>query len=121
MNTIKRELVDAEVKNEPPEDPESSKPTCDICKKVFNWTSNLQRHVRTVHARERNHGCLECGKSFSCNGHLRKHVKAVHERVKDHFCEQCPYSASSAVQVSVYGCDFIIENFHNIEQVMPLV
>ena len=62
---------------------------CALCAAVFGKTSNLTRHVRTVHEKRKDHACPHCAAAFGSAGHLTTHVRTVHEKRKDHACPHC--------------------------------
>ncbi|CAI2736901.1 unnamed protein product [Dicrocoelium dendriticum] len=51
---------------------------CERCGKSFAAKARLQRHVTTVHLKQRDHTCEYCGKSFYFKYHVQAHVEAVH-------------------------------------------
>ena len=51
---------------------------CDTCGKAFKHSSNLTRHVKTMHGGERPFACDTCGKTFKERSDLTRHVKTVH-------------------------------------------
>ena len=52
--------------------------SCDLCKFVSIQKGNLQAHVRTVHAKERNFACEFCEYRAGTKGILKTHVKNRH-------------------------------------------
>lgn len=55
---------------------------CEICFKKFGKRSGLNRHVLTVHEKQKNFNCTLCHKAFGEKGQLTKHLK-THSLVKD--------------------------------------
>ncbi len=51
---------------------------CNICGKVFNHSSNVIRHKRSVHMGWNTCSCSVCGKCFRDNSTLKRHVKQMH-------------------------------------------
>lgn len=77
---------------------------CEICGKVVN-TSNLQRHIKAIHKKERDYFCDVCHKGFQKPEHLIQHLAAVHLKQKNHVCTICnrKFSAKSDLQVHYNG------------------
>ena len=73
---------------------------CNICQKSFPWLSDLDRHMRSVHMREKGFFCDICHISFSQNSKLSRHVKSVHEGEKPFFCDICHNSFSRKSNLS---------------------
>ena len=67
---------------------------CEECDYTTSSKGDLDRHRRTMHKRMKNHACEECDYTASDKGNLNKHIKAVHDRIKNHACEECNYTAS---------------------------
>ncbi|KAA8496911.1 Transcription factor hamlet [Porphyridium purpureum] len=62
---------------------------CPVCFKVFSRSSDLRRHVKTVHEGVHSFACQQCERKFSQVSHLRLHVRAVHEKRRDFECGIC--------------------------------
>lgn len=50
---------------------------CKTCEKTFKNTSDLQRHRRLVHMKERLFECSFCGKCFQTGANARRHFYKV--------------------------------------------
>ena len=66
---------------------------CSLCKKQFNWKSNLEEHKRNVHGDTQQLACSRCPKVFKSQILLKKHQKC-HENVQCNLCSQT-YSQNS--------------------------
>uniref|UniRef100_A0A6T6BEE3 C2H2-type domain-containing protein n=1 Tax=Compsopogon caeruleus TaxID=31354 RepID=A0A6T6BEE3_9RHOD len=62
---------------------------CDECGSSFSQKSNLDRHRNIVHAGERPFSCTFCFKSFSLESNLQRHQRSVHFGLKDFSCHHC--------------------------------
>ncbi|KAA8493721.1 Transcription factor hamlet [Porphyridium purpureum] len=65
------------------------RPQCQNCGKVFGRSSELHRHIRTIHDRVNMPACEECGRIFSQISNLHAHIRVVHEKRRDHECLIC--------------------------------
>ncbi len=55
--------------------PKTKRFHCPSCKMNFGTKSNLNRHFRQIHLKERAHLCVICRKSFSQRATLEKHIE----------------------------------------------
>ena len=62
---------------------------CVTCSKVFSTTSNLNRHIKTVHLKERSFNCPHCVKLFNLKQNLERHIKTVHLNERNYKCPHC--------------------------------
>ena len=62
---------------------------CEHCDKSFSQTSDLKRHIHTIHEGHKDYKCESCGKSFSQAGELKRHIHTVHDGHKDDKCDSC--------------------------------
>mmetsp|Transcript_12716 Transcript_12716/g.39007 ORF Transcript_12716/g.39007 Transcript_12716/m.39007 type:complete len:448 (-) Transcript_12716:1661-3004(-) len=90
------------------------KPQCAYCGSLFERRYDRDRHVRTVHLRERRFVCNTCGKKFSQSAHLKSHNETVHEQKRDSFCEKCQQSFSTKykLQRHIRSVHFRERSFH---------
>ncbi|KAI0760314.1 hypothetical protein C8Q74DRAFT_1295464 [Fomes fomentarius] len=60
--------------------PQTNKPTCQICGREFKKPWNLKQHIRSKHLLERPYGCFDqlCGKRYSRKHDLKRHLKWKH-------------------------------------------
>lgn len=56
----------------------SSKSVCQFCGAELAGTANLKRHMR-IHTGERPYQCIHCGRLFSISSNLKRHVISVHK------------------------------------------
>ena len=62
---------------------------CLLCPYTASQPSDLNKHVRGVHAKIREHVCKECGVAFARVDSLNRHFKSVHAKIKEHVCKEC--------------------------------
>jgi len=62
---------------------------CPHCHKTFPRTSNLTRHILTVHRQERRHECDICHERFGQKAHLTRHFRKVHKVERHLPCMSC--------------------------------
>ena len=75
---------------------------CEQCQFKTVWKTALNRHIRTVHNKIRNHKCGLCGFSFAQKSTLQHHVEAVHKKLRKHVCEECGYSATQKSNIRTH-------------------
>lgn len=71
--------------------PGEDKPfACTSCGTAFKKNSNLVKHMKLVHLRERKFACQEpgCGRLFGQKSNLNSHVRAVHLKEKPFICTE---------------------------------
>lgn len=54
--------------------------SCHICPKSFAFKDGLLRHISTVHDNQRRYVCGACKGTFKQQSHLAKHLRTVHKR-----------------------------------------
>lgn len=62
---------------------------CSTCGNKFSDSSELRKHQRLLHPRERPYKCQQCDASFSEKGNLNKHIKSCHQKLRDFACDEC--------------------------------
>lgn len=62
--------------------------SCRFCSKVCYSSSNLNKHMRTVHERARNYTCSHCDRTFTQLAICKQH-ELIHTGEKPHKCEDC--------------------------------
>ena len=103
---------------------------CDICQKILSSKSNLENHVKAVHANTKDYVCKMCDfatttdsglrshinhkhkpKKFPCNecdhvsqssGNLERHKKHIHINIKDVRCIKCDMAFKTKGEMSTH-------------------
>ncbi|KAK0139162.1 Zinc finger protein 524 [Merluccius polli] len=60
---------------------------CQLCPRVFFYSSDLERHAIT-HSQRKPHVCQQCGKAFKRSSHLQRH-KHIHTGQRNYVCPIC--------------------------------
>lgn len=58
----------------------------------FGQKAHLQKHVITVHRREKPYKCDSCAYQSSTKSTLHKHIAVIHHKDKPFRCQLCPNS-----------------------------
>ena len=67
--------------------PRSIRVVCKSCNFTATDSSNLKRHIQTVHERSR-YSCQYCDKMFTAKNMMKSHIDYKHLQIK-HSCEEC--------------------------------
>ena len=62
---------------------------CDICGKKFPSRNHLERHMNSVHSKEKNYLCSICCKKFATDCYLKRHMDSQHSSKFKYNCDQC--------------------------------
>ena len=65
---------------------------CLYCDKSFPVHNKLQRHITSVHEREKPYKCDFCGVSMARKDNIKQHIALIHEKQKPHKCDLCEFS-----------------------------
>ena len=95
---------------------------CITCSKIFSTKSNLNRHIKIVHLKERNFSCDQCNKSFGLSQHLQTHIKTIHLKECNFRCDYCKklFGENGSLQKHVktvhlkernFKCDYCEKSF----------
>ena len=49
----------------------------------------MNRHIRTVHEKQKDHKCDLCGNEYFEKKRLSEHIKRDHDKIRDEKCNQC--------------------------------
>ena len=52
---------------------------CPRCDSSFFWKQSLNKHIATVHKKEKSYNCSICNCEFSDNSYLQRHIEQAHE------------------------------------------
>ena len=74
---------------------ESATYSCQLCSYKSDTRARINRHVRAVHAKIKEHICKECGAAFAHGHNLKSHNEAVHLKIKGNVCKECGASFTS--------------------------
>ena len=66
---------------------------CEHCVKAFDTATDLKRHTKTVHEKEKDCVCPHCAKAFGEKGNLNVHIRNVHDKIRAFKCEHCNHQA----------------------------
>ena len=55
---------------------------CPHCKGRYQTAGYLQKHIRVVHMKRRDHQCPHCESAFGRAGDLQRHIREVHMKRK---------------------------------------
>ena len=69
---------------------------CPDCDYKCSRNSHLQKHIKAVHDKIKDHECphSDCDFKSSSKGGLQEHIKAVHDGIKDYECPDCDFKCS---------------------------
>eukprot|EP00189_Rhodosorus_marinus_P011852 CAMPEP_0184737660 /NCGR_PEP_ID=MMETSP0315-20130426/429_1 /TAXON_ID=101924 /ORGANISM="Rhodosorus marinus, Strain UTEX LB 2760" /LENGTH=538 /DNA_ID=CAMNT_0027204969 /DNA_START=219 /DNA_END=1835 /DNA_ORIENTATION=- len=95
---------------------EEARPACPHCGATFKRKYEMQRHIKSIHLKEKRHTCTVCDKGFFQRSHLTVHMKTVHERKKDDVCTICGRSFATK-----YKVDRHVRAVHNKERTFKCV
>lgn len=74
---------------------------CLICKQYFPSQSDLDRHIRSFHKKEREHICGTCKKTFTQLASLRLH-QSIHGAEREFYCDTCNTKFKSEFDFKVH-------------------
>ncbi len=63
--------------------------SCPTCNSKFSTTVNLQRHINSVHLKQKNFQCSSCESKFGQSKDLQTHIDTVHLKLKNYKCDHC--------------------------------
>ena len=59
------------------------------CGKCFGISTQLTRHIRTVHEGRKDYVCPTCSKAFASTKSMNEHIDRNHKMPKDKICNYC--------------------------------
>ena len=69
---------------------------CEYCDFATSQKSTLIQHTLSAHSDgAKKFPCDRCSYITVHRGHIEKHIKAVHMKIKDHVCGDCGYASSN--------------------------
>lgn len=74
---------------------------CSLCQKRYTNQSNLDRHIRIFHKKERLHTCTTCHKTFAQLSSLRLH-QSVHVAEREFSCDMCNSKFKSEIHLKLH-------------------
>jgi DNA-directed RNA polymerase subunit RPC12/RpoP len=95
---------------------------CEQCDKTYGLKGDLNRHINTVHLKQKNYKCDHCNESFGHKGTLNVHINTVHLKQKNYKCDHCneSFGKKSNMKAHIntihlkqknYKCDHCNESF----------
>ena len=60
---------------------------------IIHSKSENEKHIESVHDRDKKNSCHHCEYKATAKGHLKRHIESVHMNV-DYPCNQCEYKAT---------------------------
>lgn len=72
---------------------------CSSCGAAFKRKYERDRHVLSVHRRERHHKCTQCTSTFFQISHLKAHIDHVHKHIRENECDVCGKAFTSKYKV----------------------
>lgn len=74
---------------------------CSFCERCYISQTNLDRHVRVIHKKERQHTCSTCQKTFAQLASLHLH-QSVHEAEREFGCDICKSKFKSEIHLKLH-------------------
>ena len=95
IDKSKRKKSLQENENEFEESKRKRKYRCDICEKHYSKSSNLQRHIASVHEGLKPFSCPSCDYKCVSKTGLKTHIAGVHDGLKPFKCQTCDSNFAS--------------------------
>jgi uncharacterized Zn-finger protein len=62
---------------------------CHHCGELLSTQQSLERHIASIHLKQKPFLCEHCGKRCSQKNNLKSHIESVHEKKRPFACKLC--------------------------------
>jgi len=76
--------------------------TCDMCGKVVKELKQHKVRGCPYGKKRPHYQCDHCEKSFTLKNGLNRHLRAVHFKIKDHSCAKCNYTTAESFNLRMH-------------------
>ena len=77
---------------------------CQQCDNTFKTKQGLEKHVSTIHNKEKNYHCEQCMQSFGQKCSLLRHITSIHDGARKQECNIChkTFSQKSNMKIHIF-------------------